>query len=75
MIHGVEIKHLAMNVDSRGCFTEFFRDSWELPIQPVQWSLVASRPRVLRGMHLHLRHDEFFLVARGRACVHRCCAS
>ena len=69
MIHGVEVKHLDMNLDSRGCFTEFFRDSWDLPIQPVQWSLVASRPRVLRGMHLHLRHDEFFLVARGRACV------
>ena len=65
MIHGVEIKHLAMHVDSRGCFTEIFRNSWDLPIQPVLWSLVASRPRVLRGMHFHLRHDEFFLVARG----------
>lgn len=69
MIQGVQLRPLAMHLDHRGCFTEVFRDSWGLSIQPVQWSLVTSGPRVLRGMHLHLRHDEYFLVVRGRACV------
>jgi dTDP-4-dehydrorhamnose 3,5-epimerase len=69
MIHGVEIKRLVMNPDRRGCFTEIFRDTWGLPIRPVQWSLVESESRVLRGMHLHSRHDEYFLLVRGRACV------
>jgi dTDP-4-dehydrorhamnose 3,5-epimerase len=58
-----------MNHDERGCFTELFSDGWELPIDPVQWSFVASRRKVLRGMHLHLRHDEYITVVRGRACV------
>jgi dTDP-4-dehydrorhamnose 3,5-epimerase len=69
MIHGVQVKPLTMNRDSRGCLTEIFGDSWGLSIRPVQWSVVASGPRVLRGMHLHFRHDEYFLVLRGRACV------
>ena len=69
MIHGVQLRRLAMNHDARGCFTELFSEGWELPIDPVQWSLVASRRKVLRGMHLHLRHDEYFAVVRGRACV------
>ena len=68
-IHGVRLRRLTMNRDERGSFTELFSEGWELPIDPVQWSLVASRRKVLRGMHLHLRHDEYFAVVRGRACV------
>lgn len=69
MMHGVHLQPLAMNVDRRGSFMEIFSDSWGWPIRPVQWSLVQSEARVLRGMHLHFRHDEYFLLVRGRACV------
>ncbi len=68
-IHGVQLRRLAMNRDARGCFTELYSNAWGLPIEPVQWSLVASRAKVLRGMHLHLRHDEYIVVVQGRACV------
>jgi dTDP-4-dehydrorhamnose 3,5-epimerase len=68
-LHGLELRPLTMNCDSRGVFTEIFCDSWKLPIAPVQWSLVTSKARVLRGMHLHVRHDEYITVIQGRACV------
>ena len=68
-LHGLELRPLTMNRDARGAFTEIFCDSWQLPIAPVQWSLVTSKARVLRGMHLHVRHDEYITVIQGRACV------
>jgi dTDP-4-dehydrorhamnose 3,5-epimerase len=68
-LHGLELRPLTLNRDARGIFTEIFCDSWKLPIQPVQWSLVTSKARVLRGMHLHVRHDEYISVIQGRACV------
>jgi dTDP-4-dehydrorhamnose 3,5-epimerase len=68
-IHGVQLRRLAMNRDARGCFTELYSNAWGLPIEPVQWSLVASSRKVLRGMHLHLRHDEYIVVVQGRACI------
>jgi len=69
VIEGVQCRPLKMNHDSRGCFTEVFSQNWGLPMEPVQWSVVTSQPKVLRGIYLHLRHDEYILVIRGRACV------
>jgi len=69
MIHGVQLRRLTMNRDARGSFTEIFSNAWGLPIEAVQWSLVKSHRKVLRGMHVHLRHDEYFTVVQGRACV------
>ena len=69
-IDGLEIRPLTTNSDQRGSFTEVYRDTWKLPLaDPVQWSIVHSHPRVLRGMHLHFRHDEYFLVIKGRFCI------
>jgi dTDP-4-dehydrorhamnose 3,5-epimerase len=68
-LHGVQRRPLTVHRDARGSFTEMFCDGWGLPIRPEQWSLVASKARVLRGMHLHQRHDEYVAVVQGRACV------
>ena len=68
-IEGVRLRSLEPHLDERGSFTEFFYSSWETGIDPTQWSLVRSRPGVLRGMHFHRRHDEAFLLIQGRACV------
>lgn len=38
-------------------------------ISPVQWSLVRSRARVLRGLHIHQRHDEYFCLIQGHCLV------
>ena len=66
---GAVLRALVINEDERGSFSEFFGASWRVGIKPVQWSLVSSRRGVLRGMHLHLRHDEYFLLIKGRCCV------
>lgn len=68
-IDGVRLRPLTTVSDMRGNFTEVFRNGWGLPIQPLQWSAVASKARVLRGMHLHIDHDEYFTLIQGRGCV------
>lgn len=68
-IDGVDLWSLDRHEDARGSFMEVFQASWDSAITPVQWSVVASEPRVLRGVHLHWRHDEYISVVKGRACV------
>lgn len=68
-IDGVRVVGLQMHADPRGCFTEAFREEWGLGVSPVQWNVVSSRPNALRGMHLHLRHVDYLVVAAGRVAV------
>ncbi|MEQ8713916.1 MAG: dTDP-4-dehydrorhamnose 3,5-epimerase family protein [Cyclobacteriaceae bacterium] len=51
--------------DHRGSFTEVFQKHWNTCLDPVQWSFVRSEAEVFRGMHLHLRHDEYFCLTQG----------
>lgn len=69
MIDGARLRSLEVHVDARGSFTEFFSKSWGEGEPPAQWSAVASDTGVLRGMHLHRRHDEGFLLLKGRVSV------
>jgi len=69
VIAGARLRPLDVKRDARGSFTEIFYSSWDTGIAPAQWSLVRSAPGVLRGMHLHRRHDEYYLVVAGRASV------
>jgi dTDP-4-dehydrorhamnose 3,5-epimerase len=50
-------------------FTELFRDSWQLEVAPVQWNLVQSDANVLRGVHVHHRHEDYLTLAAGRATI------
>ena len=68
-LFGLEITVGKRHDDARGSFTEMFCKEWGLGIEPTQWSIVESAERVLRGMHLHRRHDEYFALVKGRACV------
>jgi dTDP-4-dehydrorhamnose 3,5-epimerase len=68
-LEGVNLRLLTEHRDARGSFTEIYRDTWDLPITPVQWSIVRSIKGTLRGMRLHLRHTEYFLCIGGRACI------
>lgn len=65
----VSLKKLKRHTDRRGSFSEFFRDEWGTVIDPVQWSIVESEANVLRGMHFHRRHDEFFCLVKGHCIV------
>lgn len=68
--HGVALRPLAPHHDARGTFTELFRASWPSAIvAPVQWNAVRSAAGVLRGVHVHPRHDDYLVVCAGRATV------
>lgn len=66
---GVRSRPLVRHADERGSFTELFRAEWPTGIAPVQWNAVASRAGVLRGVHVHVRHDDYLIVFQGRAFV------
>ena len=68
-LDGVSLRLLEEQPDIRGSFTEVYCETWGLPIIPAQWSVVRSVAGTLRGMHLHLRHSEYFLCISGRSCV------
>jgi dTDP-4-dehydrorhamnose 3,5-epimerase len=68
-IDGVRLVHLEVNEDERGSFTELFAAHWDTGVVPEQWNLVRSEAGVLRGMHLHRRHDELFCLVSGHATV------
>lgn len=68
-IADVKLGPLDEKKDLRGSFTEIFYDSWDSGIKPAQWSFIKSTAGTLRGMHLHQRHDEYFLLVSGKAYV------
>ena len=68
-IDGVVLRALDPRPDERGTFLEIFRSAWLPSFEPAQWSVVRSRPNTLRGPHLHLDHDESFLLVDGKAFV------
>jgi dTDP-4-dehydrorhamnose 3,5-epimerase len=65
--HGIRFHDLTGHRDQRGVFTEVFREEWGLGIHPVQWNVVSSTARVLRGVHVHLAHADYLVVVSGRA--------
>jgi dTDP-4-dehydrorhamnose 3,5-epimerase len=66
---GVALRPLDMNRDPRGSFTEVFREEWDTGISPVQWNIVSSEVGTLRGVHVHIRHDDYLTTLRGQASV------
>lgn len=68
-LQGVDLKEMNEACDQRGAFTEIFADHWGVGISPTQWSMVRSESQVLRGMHIHQRHDEYFCLIQGHCLV------
>jgi dTDP-4-dehydrorhamnose 3,5-epimerase len=71
-IEGVLERRLTTHADTRGAFTELWRDTWTAPLASkpfVQSNLSRSRAGVLRGMHFHLRQSDLWVVVDGRALV------
>jgi dTDP-4-dehydrorhamnose 3,5-epimerase len=66
---GLLIRDLEPYHDDRGTFTELHRLEWDTQIAPVQWNAVRSSAGVLRGVHVHVRHDDYLTVFAGRATV------
>lgn len=73
-IDGVRYGAIARHVDERGAFRELWRASerhgGQGGVRPyVQANLSTSAACVLRGLHLHRRQDDHWLVTAGRAFV------
>jgi dTDP-4-dehydrorhamnose 3,5-epimerase len=64
-ISGVRYGAVDRHVDSRGSFRELWRAGDSLPF--VQANLSSSAAGVLRGLHLHERQVDYWVVASGRA--------
>ena len=68
---GVRHGHLPSHADARGSFTELWRASNPATGRDpfVQANLSTSARGVLRGLHLHRRQLDYWVVAEGRAFV------
>jgi len=74
LVHGVELfgvclEHPDVHPDQRGSFAEVYSADRPRGLESRQWSVVASAAGSLRGMHLHLRHDECVSVITGEMAV------
>ena len=67
-IPGVTWGAVERHADERGSFRELWRRS-RLPEPFVQVNLSTSAPGVLRGLHLHRRQVDHWVVVTGRAQV------
>lgn len=65
---GVERVTHRLIEDHRGDLREMFRLSWGA-IAPVQWNIVRSQPRVLRGVHIHVVHADYLVAIDGEMLV------
>jgi dTDP-4-dehydrorhamnose 3,5-epimerase len=75
-IEGVRTGTFAAHPDDRGSFMELWRPSWFDGVPEMaaaaamrQANLSRSKPRVLRGLHMHLRQADLWIVVEGRAFV------
>jgi dTDP-4-dehydrorhamnose 3,5-epimerase len=66
---GVDLIPLTPHADERGVFTELFRESWRPDVGLSQWNAVRSEANVLRGVHAHVRHDDYLTLVVGRATI------
>ncbi len=66
---GVEILPLEMHRDERGWVSEVFRRDRARGPGPCQWNATVSRPNVMRGMHVHAKHNDYLVVVQGRMSV------
>jgi len=68
-ISGAEYGAIQRHADDRGAFRELWRASAFPGRGFVQANLSTSAAGVLRGLHLHRRQDDLWVVAGGRAFV------
>jgi dTDP-4-dehydrorhamnose 3,5-epimerase len=75
-IVGVRRASLGVHADSRGSFSEAWRETWMPELAPRrdqitmrQANLSRSLPRVLRGMHVHERQCDLWIVIDGKPFI------
>ncbi len=71
-IDGVVIRPLTRHGDSRGGFTETYRQEWFGGPPMVQGNRSDSAAGTIRGLHFHRKQADYWLCMRGRllVCLH-----
>ena len=68
-LDGVRRGRLARHADARGSFRELWRSSWFPGERFTQANASVSDRGVLRGLHLHRRQSDHWIVGSGLAFV------
>lgn len=68
-IGGVRVWPLEMHRDERGHLTEVFRAEWDTGLDPVQWTVLLNAKGLMRGMDVHVWHDDWQVLVEGRAAL------
>jgi dTDP-4-dehydrorhamnose 3,5-epimerase len=68
-IRGVRVGRITRNEDARGSFRELWRSSGSADVRIVQANASVSAEGVLRGLHVHQRQTDHWVISRGRAFV------
>jgi dTDP-4-dehydrorhamnose 3,5-epimerase len=68
-LDGVQRGRLTRHSDARGSFRELWRGSWYPGADFTQANASVSAQGVLRGLHLHRRQSDLWVVGSGRAFV------
>src|SRR5258708_9117621 len=66
-IEGIRIIDMLQHKDTRGSYTEIFRDTWHYTPELLQWSIVQSRAHAIRGMRIHIIHYDYTCLVHGKA--------
>ena len=71
-IDGVGIRALTRHGDSRGSFTETYRQEWFAGPAMLQGNRSDSVAGTIRGLHYHLHQADYWLCMRGKllVCLH-----
>jgi dTDP-4-dehydrorhamnose 3,5-epimerase len=67
--HDLRLSPLDPHRDERGTFLELYRREWQTDVDPIQWNAVHTNAGVLRGVHVHPRHDDYLIVVCGCATI------
>jgi dTDP-4-dehydrorhamnose 3,5-epimerase len=75
-IPGAWRRTITFHADARGAFGELWRHEWTVGLAPPgdqpdmrQANLSRSTPRVLRGLHVHRRQADLWVIADGHPFV------
>ncbi|MEI8124887.1 MAG: dTDP-4-dehydrorhamnose 3,5-epimerase family protein [Parachlamydiaceae bacterium] len=66
---GVILEKLSQKADARGSFVEIFRETWSTAINPVQWNIIKSHANCFRGVHVHIKHDDYLVPLSGKTLI------
>lgn len=62
---GCQLFEFNSHNDERGQLTEIYRQSWIPNDKRVQWNVVHSKARTLRGVHTHIERIDFLVLVQG----------